>query len=287
MKKCNAIKYIVFLVAFLFFSAIPTVYAEDLVKCKYEIDSGMTMYNFTLSKSGENYSTAGSLKKFNDQSQSEHFPVTNLNDWIGAFSKKDKKEMCPSYLVLVKKDKKRIVPNNPFSVDLGTTWEAYAFESEGDAQNKSSAIQGESGTTTDADGTQIITTVAAVKNLHSTNRSTYAKEHGHSSDDTTIDMGKDISTNTCEEVLGESVVEFIQMIFNYIKILGPILVILFSSIDFTRSILSSDEENMKKTQKRFGIRILCAIGLYFLPLLATFIINLVFGTSGSQVCGLR
>ena len=106
MKKCNAIKYIVFLVAFLFFSAIPTVYAEDLVKCKYEIDSGMTMYNFTLSKSGENYSTAGSLKKFNDQSQSEHFPVTNLNDWIGAFSKKDKKEMCPSYLVLVKKDKK-------------------------------------------------------------------------------------------------------------------------------------------------------------------------------------
>ncbi len=287
MKKCNAIKYIVFLVTFLFFSAIPTVYAEDLVQCKYEIDSGMTMYNFTLSKSGKNYSTAGSLKKFNDKSQSEHFPVTNLNDWIGVFSKKDKKEMCPSYLVLVKKDKKRIVPNNPFSVHLGTTWEAYAFESEGDAQNKSSAIQGESGTTTDADGIQIITTVAAVKNLHSTNRSTYAKEHGHSSDDTTIDMGKDISTNTCEEVLGESVVEFIQMIFNYIKILGPILVILFSSIDFTRSILSSDEENMKKTQKRFGIRILCAIGLYFLPLLATFIINLVFGTSGSQVCGLR
>lgn len=101
------------------------------------------------------------------------------------------------------------------------------------------------------------------------------------------DFGDDLTENTCEAVLGTSVVEFIQMVFNYIKILGPILVILFSSIDFTKSILSSDEENMKKTQKKFAVRLLCAVALYFLPLIATLIINLVFGTSGNQVCGLK
>lgn len=98
----------------------------------------------------------------------------------------------------------------------------------------------------------------------------------------------------CVDVLGDptdskSVAWLLQKLFNYIKVLGPILVILFSALDFTKTILASDEEAMKKAQKRLGIRLICAVGIYFLPIIITLILNIVFGgnADASTICGIK
>lgn len=99
-------------------------------------------------------------------------------------------------------------------------------------------------------------------------------------------------TNRCEDILGDpgtdgTVANFLQKIFNYIKILGPILVIILSSLDFTKVVLSGDEKAMKKAQTNLGIRLGCAVGLFVLPTIVTLLINLILGTSGTQLCGIK
>lgn len=100
---------------------------------------------------------------------------------------------------------------------------------------------------------------------------------------------------SCVDVLGDpvndekSVANFLQKIFNYIKILGPILVVVLSSVDFTKVILSGSEDEMKKAQKNLGIRMLCAAGLYFIPNLIILIFNIIFGGGFDfgSICGIK
>lgn len=95
----------------------------------------------------------------------------------------------------------------------------------------------------------------------------------------------------CNSILGnpekeDSVAWLLQQILNYIKILGPILVIVFSSIDFAKAIVVSDEENMRKVQKRFIIRLLAAALLFFIPMLVTVLLE-IFGMTTDPLCGLK
>ena len=73
---------------------------------------------------------------------------------------------------------------------------------------------------------------------------------------------------------------------NYIKLLGPLLVLVLSSVDFAKSIIVSDEESMKKAQKRLGIRLVLAIALFFLPDLVNTLLT-IFGITTDQTCGLN
>ena len=103
-----------------------------------------------------------------------------------------------------------------------------------------------------------------------------------------INMVGDENATTCVEVLGESVVEFLQMLFNYVKVLGPILVIILSSIDFTKTVMTGDEQSMKKAQNNLFIRLLCAVGIFLLPTIVTIIINLITGSGiDSTLCGIK
>lgn len=96
----------------------------------------------------------------------------------------------------------------------------------------------------------------------------------------------------CSYILGDPSTEgtlawMIQKILNYIKVLGPILVIVLSTLDFTQTIMTSDAKGMQKAQKKLFIRIGCAVGLFFLPLIATVLLNIINGTTGDRVCGLK
>ena len=42
----------------------------------------------------------------------------------------------------------------------------------------------------------------------------------------------------------------LQQILNYVKILGPILVVILSSLDFAKAIITSDDDSMKKSRKK-------------------------------------
>lgn len=96
----------------------------------------------------------------------------------------------------------------------------------------------------------------------------------------------------CESVLGdvndeESVAWLLQKLLNYIKILGPTIAIVMGSIDFTKAILASDEEHMKKTQKSFVNRLIAAILLFFIPLLVSILLGFFGITTDNATCGLK
>lgn len=95
----------------------------------------------------------------------------------------------------------------------------------------------------------------------------------------------------CNSILGStedenSVAWLLQQLLNYIKILGPMLVVILSSMDFAKAIIASDDENMKKAEKKLMIRLVLAVALFLIPTLVSVLLN-VFGITTDQICGLQ
>ena len=76
-----------------------------------------------------------------------------------------------------------------------------------------------------------------------------------------------------------SVYDLLQTLLNYMKILGPILVVILSAVDFIKAVASSDEEAMKKAQHRLIIRLTAAIALFLVPTLVQLILDVLVGAS--------
>ena len=68
---------------------------------------------------------------------------------------------------------------------------------------------------------------------------------------------------------------FLQVLFNYVKIIAPILVIIFGSLDFGKAVLSSDQDALKKAQKDFVKRLIAAAAIFFLPNIIMLVLQLV------------
>lgn len=110
-------------------------------------------------------------------------------------------------------------------------------------------------------------------------------------DDTTSNINAQ-NNNNCEYVFGDpnddsTIAWMLQKFLNYAKIIGPLLVIVLSGFDFAKNALSPDADNMKKISKKLVTRLICAVGLYFVPLLTSFILNLINNTAGDQACGIQ
>lgn len=73
-----------------------------------------------------------------------------------------------------------------------------------------------------------------------------------------------------------------QNIFNFCKILIPLLIIGLSSYDFIKSITAKDDKDIKKSFQRLMKRLILAVVFFFLPVLLNFLLE-VIGTN-SSVC---
>ena len=83
-----------------------------------------------------------------------------------------------------------------------------------------------------------------------------------------------------------SVAWLLQQVLNYIKILGPILVVVLSSVEFAKVIINSDDEAMAKAQKKLITRIILAACLFFIPTLVQAALDL-FGFTSDATCGIK
>ncbi len=95
---------------------------------------------------------------------------------------------------------------------------------------------------------------------------------------------------TCEGILGTRLVNFINTIFNYVKVLVPVALIALGSFDIGRAVFAGNEDEMKKATKTFIRRLIIAVIIMFSPLLVNFIINVVnnaTGTGYSGTCGIN
>lgn len=92
----------------------------------------------------------------------------------------------------------------------------------------------------------------------------------------------------CKGILGnpdneDSVAWFIVKILNYLRLLGPLMVLVLSSLDFAKAILTSDDESLKKAQSSLITRLILAALLFILPTLIEVILD-IFGFTSSDVC---
>lgn len=83
-----------------------------------------------------------------------------------------------------------------------------------------------------------------------------------------------------------SVAYFLQIIFNWLKLIGPFIVIVMSGIDFAKVIVMGDDDGMKKAQTKLIIRLILAACLFFLPDLIKAFLDL-FNITSSGICGLQ
>ncbi len=94
----------------------------------------------------------------------------------------------------------------------------------------------------------------------------------------------------CSGVLGnvddeDSVAWLLQTILNFIRIIGPVIVVILSSIDFAKVIVTSDDDAMSKTKKKLMQRLILIFLLFFVPTLASVALN-IFGITSDPTCGI-
>lgn len=94
----------------------------------------------------------------------------------------------------------------------------------------------------------------------------------------------------CSGVLGDpndenSVAWLLQTILNFTRVIGPVIVVILSSIDFAKVIVTSDDDAMNKTKKKLAQRLILAVLLFFVPTLASVILS-VFGITSNPTCGI-
>ncbi|MDD5888679.1 MAG: hypothetical protein PUC82_04245 [bacterium] len=81
----------------------------------------------------------------------------------------------------------------------------------------------------------------------------------------------------------DSVAWLLQKALNYIRVLGPILVLVLSSLDYITALLSSNDESLAKAHKRLITRLVLAAVLFVLPTLVSVMLN-VLGFTSSDTC---
>ena len=67
----------------------------------------------------------------------------------------------------------------------------------------------------------------------------------------------------------------LQTIFDYIKVIGPVIVVLLSAIDFIKAVVGTDEKAMKEAQSKLIIRLVAALSLFLIPTLIQLLLNFI------------
>lgn len=88
------------------------------------------------------------------------------------------------------------------------------------------------------------------------------------------------STNEVIEVCGfdyvpDKLPNFTSSLFNIIKVLVPIILIVMGMLDFTKAMMASDEDKMKKSQKSFTTRLLASIIIFLIMAVVQFVFRTI------------
>lgn len=100
---------------------------------------------------------------------------------------------------------------------------------------------------------------------------------GNSSSMSSIDNKSD---EECGQIIDQTVRKLINKYLGYIHIIVPMLIIALGTYDFFRAMIASKEDEMKKAQKRFIIRLVAGVLVFLAPT----IVNLVIDILNKGVC---
>lgn len=84
----------------------------------------------------------------------------------------------------------------------------------------------------------------------------------------------------------DSVAWLLQKLLDYARVIGPFLVLILSSLDYLKAVLSSDDDSIKKANQKLITRLVLVVALFLLPMLVSFLLN-ILGFTSHEVCGLQ
>lgn len=101
----------------------------------------------------------------------------------------------------------------------------------------------------------------------------------NASDDTTPSNSNsnEFNTNNFCEGSVQGVFTTLGWVFFFLKILIPIILIVFGSIDFGKAMLSNKDDEIKKTAKTLVMRAIAGIIIFFVPTFLNFIVEIIGG----------
>ena len=104
-------------------------------------------------------------------------------------------------------------------------------------------------------------------------------------DDEYLDEMGDIFGNvddpgSCDTLLDADAKELIITIFNWIRIITPILLVLLGALDFGKAVLASDEKQMAAATKNFITRCVIALAIFFVPLIIYYFMDIIMKSTG-------
>lgn len=113
------------------------------------------------------------------------------------------------------------------------------------------------------------------------------KSNSNSNNNSNSNTVSTTDSEECNALLGdkekeESVAWLVQKLLDYLKILGPILVVILSSVDFATAIISSNDDTMKKAQKKLITRLIAAVLLFLVPTIVEVLLD-IFGITGCTI----
>ena len=95
---------------------------------------------------------------------------------------------------------------------------------------------------------------------------------------TTLGLDYDLSSNSCS-LITDGVRDFLHDVFFYMSIIGIVILVIMTGINVVKVITASEDDALKGFLKNLWKRIVCLIILLLLPMLVTFIIQVVNGVA--------
>ena len=89
--------------------------------------------------------------------------------------------------------------------------------------------------------------------------------------------------DSCTKVLDETFTDFVNKVLLLFDIIGPILLIVFGTLDYAKAVVSQDQELVRAANKRFFSRLIATVLLILAPVLTNLILS--FNTSDYQLSG--
>ena len=85
----------------------------------------------------------------------------------------------------------------------------------------------------------------------------------------------DDNRNKCSSIIDEDLKDLLKKILIIFYLVGPILVVIFGSLDFTKAVVASDEKVMKKAREAFVKRLIALLLLLLSPEIVNLLVGLI------------
>ena len=101
-----------------------------------------------------------------------------------------------------------------------------------------------------------------------------------------VDMGLEYSCGNINNFVFSGMFPYVvSTIVMLIKIVVPILLIIFGMLDLAKAVIASKEDEIKKAQMTFVKRLIAAVIVFFIIYLVQLVVNLVAGFNQDTIMG--